>query len=106
MPNTNEIIEFINNSIDNVNLKNTDPAGTKDFHEVIHKLINDVGIIDNIDNIIVATSKADIASCVAGICDNIKDNLEAADVSTSGITLMTTVIAGILSATLNKFCVA
>ena len=93
MTNTTEIKKFLDAQIDVISLKGADADETESFKECIRSTLKASGVADNIEDIVSATDAENVADTVSSIANDI-----------DAATMLSVVIAGILSVTLAKFC--
>ena len=103
MTNTTEIKKFLDAQIDAVELKGADAADTESFRECVRSTLKASGTQDGIDFIIAETTSDSIADKTAAIANDIGEHLRQF-ISEDAATMLSIVIAGILSVTLAKFC--
>lgn len=103
MTNTTEIKGFLNAQIDAVELKGADADETESFKECIRSTLKASGVYDGIEDIVATTDAENVADTVSSIANDIGDHLRQV-ISEDAATMLSIVIAGILSVTLAKFC--
>lgn len=103
MTNTTEIKKFLDAQIDVISLKGADADETENFKECIRSTLKASGVADNIEDIVSATDAENIDDTVSSIANDIGEGLRQV-ISEDAATMLSVVIAGVLSVTLTKFC--
>ena len=102
MANTTEIRAFINDQINAISLKGADDADTENFQECVRSTLEASGVYAGIEDIIAETTAENVADTVSVISNDIGDHLRQV-ISDDAATMLSVVIAGVLSVTLAKF---